>query len=127
MTYRDQQSLEQLKQQLTRWRASNCAPTPIPDRIWYGAAQLASRHGVGQVARALHLDYAALKRKAVVSVQETMAPVVAPTAFIELVPPPVQIGRCVLEIESARGNEMRLKMRDVTPAALGTILREVLA
>lgn len=128
MTYRDRISLEQLKQQLTRWRAANSAPTPIPDRIWCGAAQLASRHGVGQVARALRLDYAALKRKALVSEQEAMAPVVAPTAFIELVsPPPAPIGRCVLEIESARGNEMRLKMREVTPAALGTILREVLA
>lgn len=127
MTYQDQQSLEHVRQQLTRWRASNCAPTPIPDAIWSKAAQLAGRHGIGQVARALRLDYAALKKRARPSAREA-EPVGAPTAFIELLSPPLtQIGRCVLEIETARGNELRLKMRDVSSSAVATILREVLA
>lgn len=61
MTYREQRTLEQVKLQLTEWRVSNSAPTPIPGEIWDTAVHLAARHGVGPIARALRLDYGALK------------------------------------------------------------------
>lgn len=130
MTYRDQRSLEHAKQQLAHWRTENSAPTPIPGEIWEKAVQLARRHGVGQVARALRLDHGALKRRVEAPDPATTNPQSTPAAtFIELLPvaPPVIIGRCELEVESRRGDELRLTLSEIAPSTLATLIREVLA
>ena len=131
MTYRDQRTLEQTKLELTQWRAENAAPTPLPRDIWDKAVQLARRHGVGQVARALRLDHGALKRRAEAEGRGPMGSpsAAAPPTFIELLPlaPSAVIGRCDLQVESRRGDELRLTLNDIGPSALATLIREVLA
>ena len=127
MTYQDQRTLEQAKRQLAAWRAENSAPTPLPGEIWDTAVRLARRHGVGQVARALRLDHGALKRrveKPATGAQEFTSP-----TFIELLPvaPPATISKCDLRVESRRGDGLRLRLTDVAPSALATLIREVLA
>lgn len=75
--------LNHLRHQLDRWRQSPSA-TRLPAALWTSAATLATTHGVGQVARALRLDYNKLKRQ----VPQAPAPSVpiATPSFVELRP-----------------------------------------
>lgn len=129
MTYRDQRTLEQTKLQLAQWRAENAAPRPLPGKVWDKAVQLARRYGVGQVARALRLDYGALKRRVEATESATCTSTDPQATFIELLPvaPPAVIGRCDVEVESRRGDELRLTLNDIAPSVLATLIREVLA
>lgn len=128
MTYRDQRTLEQAKLELAQWRSENGAPTPIPGEIWEKAVQLARRHGVGEVARALRLDYGRLKRRVEGLNPAVSTPPINQSTFIELLPlsAPAVIGRCKVEVESRRGDGLRLTLRDVAPSALARLIREVL-
>jgi hypothetical protein len=116
------QAIEDLKGQLSVWRESNKAPKHIPRQIWSKAIELATVHGVSKIAQALRLDYASLKRK-LGGVQGSRPP--APAGFFELIAPsPSAVGRCSIEVESARGAKLRLELAGVSASALGTILRE---
>lgn len=128
MTYREQLNLDKLKLQLADWRTSHGPPQPIPREIWERAVQMAARHGVGVVARTLRLDHGALKKKVGHFAAQPAVQPPTPTTFLELMPPPTTIvGRCVMEVESTQGHEVRLKLHGVAASALGTIIREVLA
>lgn len=132
MSCRDLRTLQQVKLRLNQWRARNGAPTPIPGQIWAKAVQLARQYGVGHVARALRLDHGALKRRVdgyTPASPARLAPEGAPTTFIELLPapPPQVIGRCVVEVKSARGDRLRLKLSAIPASALGTLVKEMLA
>ena len=75
--------LNQLRQQLDRWRQSPSA-TRLPAALWTSAATLATTHGVGQVARTLRLDYNTLKRQVPQASPHGLPS--APPAFVELRP-----------------------------------------
>lgn len=115
--------LEHVERQLGEWRRTHQAPSRIPEDLWAKAADLATRHGICRVARALRLDYAVLKRR-------TKASAGAPGAmatFIELLPAPVvdnSIAECALEVESNRGARMRMVMKNVAPLGLASIIRD---
>lgn len=55
--------LAPLRAQLFEWRANRTPRSPIPAELWAAAAALARIHGTCPVARALGLDYAALKAR----------------------------------------------------------------
>jgi hypothetical protein len=112
---------EALRADLSEWRKRHKAPTPIPEALWARAATLAAQHGICKTARALHLDYASLKRKTNLS-----APPSPPaTTFIELLSPVTgQIAECALEIESSRGGRMRVVMKNLAPGGLASIIRD---
>jgi hypothetical protein len=75
----------QLQQQLERWRNTQPERTKLPEAFWQSAAELARQHGLNPTARALRLDYTALKRRVSGSVRRSGMPVQA--AFVELVGP----------------------------------------
>ena len=56
--------LRRLAERLESCRKRTRRPRRLPDGIWGAAAALAEAHGVSGVARALRLDYYALKRRA---------------------------------------------------------------
>jgi hypothetical protein len=58
-----EEELSPLRDQLFAWRANRTGRSPLPAEIWSGAVALAQRHGLCPVARALGLDYNALKTK----------------------------------------------------------------
>jgi len=66
---------------LTRWRAARPLGGRIPEVLWSRAVELAARHGVAQVARALRLDYVRLKRRLAIKAEAT-AP--SPPGFLDL-------------------------------------------
>jgi hypothetical protein len=52
-----------LRQQIKEWRLSRTGPGPMPDEIWAGAVALAKDYGICPVARALAIDYTALRKR----------------------------------------------------------------
>lgn len=112
--------LDRTRNQLVAWRRDNTAPTPIPAEIWNTAVELSQQLGLTRVARELKLDYGTLKRRA------QQQPASAPS-FVEFLGPVFseRIESCVLQMQSARC-QATLQLQQVSPQALGGILREVL-
>lgn len=82
------------------WRARRTKRT-IPPELWRLATELASRHGVSPVVRALRLDYYGVKRRLEGSK--------SPRAFVEIVPALSDAAtECRVEFEDARGAKMRI-------------------
>src|ERR1019366_2695791 len=59
-----QKRLEQVLRDIERWRLTRAKAGPMPEPLWGAAASLAPVLGVYPVARAAHLNYAALKQRA---------------------------------------------------------------
>jgi hypothetical protein len=59
---------------------------PIPEAIWAAAVEAAGEHTVFRASKALHLEYGKLKRMAEAG-PAPARPKMAPTTFLELVPP----------------------------------------
>lgn len=113
---------EQLAQKLQLWRSSHRAPARIPAEIWDEAAELARQHGVGPVARALKLDYACLKKR--VGAAGVLAPTTTTTTtFVEFLPAFDRLEQCTVELQSARGTQVRVKLETMSAASLVTVLR----
>ena len=116
------QAVDDLRVQLALWRESNKTPKRIPREIWAQATELATIHGVGRISAALHLDHACLKKKVALG---QVNPASVQASFFELIAPsPSTVGRCSLEVESARGAKLRVELACVSATALGTMLRE---
>lgn len=49
--------------QIALWRDSREKRTAMPEELWRAAAELAQRHGVYRICRALRLSYESLKRR----------------------------------------------------------------
>ena len=52
-----------LGNQIALWRDNREKRTAMPEDLWRAAAELAQRHGVYRVCRALRLSYESLKRR----------------------------------------------------------------
>jgi len=133
--------IEQLSRHLACWRKAHHAPSPIPPSLWKRAAELATRLGVCRTARALRLDYNALKRRvAALPVGQGQAfgtsrgkscqpapPSADPTnaTFLELLAPKsATIAECTMALESARGAKLRIDMRGVPATSVAAVVRE---
>jgi hypothetical protein len=73
-------TLEEVRAQLTAWRAGSPRARRIPDELWDAAVSLCAEHSVCKVSRALGLDYKALRKR---TLKEKTRP---PRAFVELAP-----------------------------------------
>lgn len=118
--------IDEVRQQLDEWRQFNSAPTPLPSSVWSKATALAAKYGIGRVARALRLDYGALKRRVekVTRLKPSLHRETA--AFVEWFAPPVQtteVSDCVLEIQSSAGARMHVEVRNLSAAGLAGIVR----
>ena len=129
MTKEQRRGLTRLENSLQEWRAQHHRPTPIPDKVWSGAARLANQLGVGQVARALRLDHGKMKRLTGVPAKAatTTKPLSPVATFVEFqaaqFTQPTNTIACALEIESAAGGVMRARIEAVSPSDLGTVFR----
>ena len=77
------------------------AKRAIPPELWGLAAELAARHGVSPVSRALRLDYYGIKKR--------VGAAGAPRAFVEIVAAPSDAAtERRVEFEDGRGARMRV-------------------
>jgi len=99
-----------VRRRMELWRKTRPKRGPIPEVLWREAAQLAGLHGVNPIARALRLDYYALKRhlEETGRPQETARPA---AAFVEVaVCPSTPASDCVVEMERLDGARMRVRL-----------------
>ena len=57
------EDLDPVREQIRAWRETRRLPGPMPSEIWDRAVVLARVFGVCKVARAVGLDYSALRKK----------------------------------------------------------------
>ena len=75
------EDLDPLRERIRTWRSTRRRPNPMPREIWDHAVVLARQFGVCKVARAVGLDYSALRKK--VETAKELPGLVLPT-FVEL-------------------------------------------
>ena len=106
---------------LQRWRSERKGRERIPEALWAAAGELARKHGVNQVSRALHLEFKHLKRVTEAGAQNDIKQ--AKPSFIELIAPHTSARReCILELEGPRG-KLRIQLKDMTTVEVADISR----
>ena len=113
--------IEQVQKRLDAWRKTRKRRSRIPDHLWESAVKAAGQYGLHKTAKALHLDYNALKKRLkTVTDGNKSAP-----AFIELIPPASSSNtECLIELESRNGEKMRIHLKGTAlpdPAAMGNM------
>ena len=113
--------MQRISRRFERWRRSHHGRLPIPEGLWASAAAVAREHGVFRTAKVLRLEYGKLKRmtESASGGPRTSA---APTAFLELMPQPVGVSDCLIEVEGP-GGKMRLQWKGATASDLAGLLR----
>lgn len=113
--------MQRICRRFERWRRSHRGRLPIPEGLWASAAAEARKHGVFRTAKILRLEYGKLKRMAE-SASGSPLPAATQTAFLELVPQPVGVSDCLIEVEG-RGGKMRLQWKGATASDLAGLIR----
>lgn len=120
---RNTKTIDELRRRFDAWRKTRLPHTPIPPELWDRAAELAIEQGLWKTARALSLDYNALKKRA--NAHSASPPISPVTQFVEFLSPlSGQIAECSLEVESTRGSRLRVEMKNVAASGLASIIRE---
>jgi len=102
---------------LDRWRQRRPRRARIPDALWRAASALACQHGAGKIARMLHLDYYALRRRVTAAGESGRSSRATPPAFVELLPAGITPGcECLVELEAPSGARMRIHLRGTASA-----------
>jgi hypothetical protein len=114
--------LEALRQRFEHWRGLHKARTRLPQPLWSSAVRMAGTCGLNRTAKALRLDYYALKKR----VGEGVA-IANPTtegaaaSFFEL-PPFSSAGACECTVELEDGAaKMRIQVRSLTVPDLASL------
>jgi hypothetical protein len=75
------EDLDPVREQIRAWRETRRLPGPMPSEIWDRAVVLARVFGVCKVARAVGLDYSALRKKVAKAMEK---PGLVKPTFVEL-------------------------------------------
>jgi hypothetical protein len=110
--------IEQVQKRLDAWRKTRKRRSRIPDHLWESAVKAAGQYGLHKTAKALHLDYNALKKRLkIVTEGNKSAP-----AFVELISPVSSPNsECLIELESRHGEKMRIHFKGAALPDLGTL------
>lgn len=114
--------MERVRRRLDRWRRTRAHPrSPIPKTIWAGAVALARQHGLYQTARALRIDYGALKQHGRAADERGRT---HPTpAFVEFAGSTLtDLGACVIELTGPRAT-VRIRVPGLALAEIATLIR----
>ena len=113
--------MQRICRRFERWRRSHRGRLPIPEGLWASAAAVAREHGVFRTAKVLRLEYGKLKRMAA-SASGSPQSTTVPTAFLELMPQPVGVSDCLIEVEGP-GGKMRLQWKGASASELAGLIR----
>jgi len=125
--------LEGLRQRFECWRQTHPARSRIADPLWTAAVKMAGAYGIHRTARALRIDYYALKKRMEreSAAASGLLEEEASATFIEL-PPPASAGscqgisgpcECTLELEDACGVKLRLHLQGIAAPDLAALCR----
>lgn len=119
--------LEGLRRRFERWRRTRKVRGRIPEPLWAAAVKVAGTYGIHQTAKALRVDYYALRKRVEGTHAATASKVPGETggaAFLEL-PPSVWPGpsECTLELEDAGGAKMRVHWKGIEAPDLAALSR----
>jgi len=99
--------LARLEKRFASWRKTRKRGERIPKPLWQAAAKLAVEYGVNATAKALGLDYYALKKRH----EQLDGQSVSNAPFIALPPTPSHASECVIELEDGTGASMRMHLK----------------
>ena len=77
--------VERVRRRFERWRRTRKKRSPIPERLWQAAVQVAGSYGVNKTARALGLDYYELRKRLDAGISATPVEKELMGSFVELV------------------------------------------
>ena len=118
----DPARLEGIRRRFDRWRRTRKGHSRIPETLWASAVKAADKYGLNPTARALRLDYYALKKR--VEAAGNMSDGGAVATFVELAPPVSGGSReCILELEDPGGAKMRVQLKGVEAPDLAALSR----
>ena len=125
--------LEGVRQRWEDWRRTRRTRSWIPESLWATAVRAAAVYGICRTAKALRVDYYALKKRLE---QESAGGADrsgenAAATFLELTSPTdhglaaVPVGRCecVVELEDADGAKMRIHLKGAQAPDLAALSR----
>ena len=118
-------AIARAKGKIDLWRQQHRPRARLSDELWSEAAKLGCVYGINRTARALRLDYYALKKRAAAAAESgERVP-----EFVEIMPAAMPAPRpeCTIELEEASGARMRIHLQggdfpDI--AALTRVFRE---
>jgi len=119
--------LENLRQRFERWRRMRKVRSRIPEPLWAATVKSAAKYGIHRTAKALRVDYYALKKRVEgksAASASNVPPRGAGATFLELAPP-TRAGscQCTLEFEDAAGAKMRVHLEGVEAPDLTALSR----
>jgi len=99
----------------------------IPEPLWNAAVTAAGTYGIHRTAKALRIDYYALKKRvegaSAVTASNSPAESTGAT-FVELSPPAwLGSGQCMLELEDIGGAKLRIHMKGFEAPDLAALTR----
>ncbi len=125
--------LENLRQRFERWRRTRKVRPRIPETLWAAAVKSAAKYGIHRTAKALRVDYYALKKRieqkaAIAGTQQkpaaTASKAAAEATFLEL---PAAAwpgsGECTLDLEDAGGAKLRVHLKGFEAPDLAALSR----
>ncbi len=118
--------LQAARRRFEQWRRTRTAGARIPGPLWAQAVKLAQSYGIHPTAKALGLDYTALKQRLKAAVPSPAVASAPPVTFVELTTPPgLRMSECILELEGAEGAKMRLHFKGIDAPDLAALSRSL--
>ena len=125
--------LKDLRRRFERWRRTRKVRSRIPEPLWAAAVKLAGRYGIHRTAKALRVDYYALKKRAesnavIAGAQQnstaSASKMAARAEFLEL-PAATwpSVGECTMELEDASGAKLRVHLKGLPAPDLAALSR----
>jgi len=103
---------DSLRRRIETWRRTRKRGSPMPEALWTAASELARAHGVLRIARAVHVDFGALKNR-VQGLDATDGKPTCPPGFVEISPfTPTARAETVLELSDDTGRRMTCRLAD---------------
>ena len=119
--------LEGVRRRFEGWRRTRKVRSRIPEPLWAAAVKVAGTYGIPRTAKALRVDYYALKKRVEEMPAGTDSKVPAGAvgaAFLELPAPAWSgCGECTLELEDTGGAKLRVHLKGFAAADLAALGR----
>ena len=119
--------MRSVHRRLQQWRSKRKGRARIPESLWIAAGELARKHGVNPVSRALGLEFNRLRQMAEASSPGNRKG--TPPAFVEVIAAPEAVApQCALELEG-KGGKLRIEWRGTASdvASFSRMLWEMIA